>query len=93
MVWVVGSSAVVGMLVEFVSERKICDRNKIYYCVSYWLIWVWVFFIVLGFFIFDLFDVGFDLWMVVWFGVVFIGIGVVGLRGRLFGVELRSYII
>ena len=56
-------------------------------------IWVWVFFIAPGPLTFDLFETGFDSRMAAWLGVVLIGTGVAGLRGKLPGVEPRPYII
>ena len=79
--------------VELASERKIRYRNKIHYRFSHWPIWIFVFFITPGPLIFDLFESGFDSRMAVWLGVVLVGTGVAGLRGRLPGCEPRPYII
>jgi hypothetical protein len=74
-------------------HRKIRDRNKPYYRFLHWPIWIWVFFITPGPLTFDLFAGRFDRRMVLWLGVVLIGTGLAGLRGRLPGVEPRPYII
>ena len=79
--------------VESAADRKIRDRNKLYYRVLHWPIWIWVFFIAPGPLTFDLFARGFDRRMIVWLGIVLIGTGVAGCRGRLPGVEPRPYII
>lgn len=79
--------------VELASERKIRDRNKLYYRVSHWPIWIFVCFIAPGPLTFDLFERGFDARMAVWLGVVLVGTAAAGLRGRLPGVEPKPYII
>jgi len=79
--------------VEYASERKIRERNKIYYRFSHWPIWIWVFFIAPGPLTFDLFAHGFDSRMLAWLCLVLLGTGIAGLRGRLPGVEPRPYII
>jgi hypothetical protein len=79
--------------VEFDTERKIRDRNKLYYRFNHWPIWIFVFFIAPGPLTFDLFERGFDRRMVIWLGLVLLGTGIAGLRGRLPGVEARPYII
>jgi hypothetical protein len=79
--------------VEYASQRKIRERNKLYYRFNHWPIWIFVFFIAPGPLTFDLFERGFDSRMVVWLGAVVIGTGIAGLMGRLPGVEPRPYII
>jgi hypothetical protein len=79
--------------VEFASDRKIRERNKIHYRFAHWPIWIWVFFIAPGPLTFDLFERGFDVRMAAWLGLVLVGTGIAGLRGRLPGVEPRPYII
>jgi hypothetical protein len=79
--------------VEYASQRKIRERNKLHYRVSHWPIWIFVFFIAPGPLTFDLFERGPDTRMAVWLGLVLVGTGIAGLRGRLPGVEARPYII
>ena len=79
--------------VELAIERKIRSRNKVHYRLSHWPIWIWVFFVAPGPLTFDLFVSGFDGRMAAWLGVVLLGTGIAGLRGRLPGVEPRPYII
>jgi hypothetical protein len=79
--------------VEFASERRIRTRNKGYYRLLHWPIWIFVFFIAPGPLTFDLFERGFDRRMVLWLGAVLAGTGYFALRGRLPGVEPAPYII
>jgi hypothetical protein len=79
--------------VEYDTERKIRERNKLYYRFNHWPIWIFVYFIAPGPVTFNLFAQGFDRSMALWLGAVLIGTGVAGLRGALPGVEPRPYII
>ena len=79
--------------VERASERKIRERNKLYYRFNHWPIWIFVFFIAPGPLTFDLFESGFDRRMLLWLGTVLVGTGLAGLRGSLPGVEPKPYII
>jgi hypothetical protein len=79
--------------VEYASQRKIRERNKLHYRFNHWPIWIFVFFIAPGPLTFDLFERGFDSRMAVWLGAVLLGTGIAGLRGRLPGVEPKPYII
>jgi hypothetical protein len=79
--------------VELASQRKIRERNKLYYRLNHWPIWIFVFFIAPGPLTFDLFEHGFDWRMDVWLGVVLIATAIAGIRGRLPGVEPAPYII
>lgn len=79
--------------IEFDSERKLRVRNKTYYRVLHWPIWIFVFFIAPGPLTFDLFAQGFDARMAGWLAVVVVGTGIAGLRARLPGCEPAPYII
>src|ERR671923_1330002 len=79
--------------VEFDNQRRIRSRNKAYYRVLHWPIWIFVFFIAPGPLTFDLFERGFDRRMAIWLGTVLLATGIAGLRGALPGVEPRPYII
>ena len=79
--------------IELDTERKIRHRNKLYYRFNHWPIWIFVFFIAPGPLTFDLFERGFDARLLLWLGVVLVGTGIAGLRGRLPGCEPRPYII
>ena len=79
--------------VEYASERKIRERNKLHYRFNHWPIWIFVFFIAPGPLTFDLFERGLDPRLVTWLAVVLVGTGLAGLLGQLPGCEPRPYII
>jgi hypothetical protein len=79
--------------VELASDRRIRTRNKVSYRLAHWPIWIFVFFIAPGPLTVALFDRGFDGRMALWLGIVLVGTGIAGLRGRLPGVEPAPYII
>jgi hypothetical protein len=79
--------------IELDTERQIRHRNKLYYRFNHWPIWILVFFIAPGPLTFDLFERGFDSRMLLWLGVVLVGTGIAGIRGRLPGCEPAPYII
>ena len=79
--------------IELDTARKIRHRNKTYYRVLHWPIWIFVFFIAPGPLTFDLFERGFDARMLTWLWCVVLGTAVAGLRGRLPGCEPAPYII
>jgi len=79
--------------VEYASDRKIRERNKLHYRFNHWPIWIFVFFIAPGPLTFDLFERGFDHRMFIWLALVLVGTGIAGLLGRLPGVEPKPYII
>ncbi|HEX4346763.1 MAG TPA: hypothetical protein VHZ73_04285 [Vicinamibacterales bacterium] len=79
--------------VEYASERKIRERNKLYYRFNHWPIWIFVFFIAPGPLTFNLFAHGLDSSLIIWLCLVMLGTGVAGLRGSLPGVEPKPYII
>jgi hypothetical protein len=78
---------------EFASERKIRTRNKGYYRVNHWPIWIFVFFLVPGPMVFHLFAEGFRGKMFWWLLAVLVGTAIAGLRGKLPGCEPAPYII
>ena len=79
--------------IERDTDRKIRHRNKLYYRFNHWPIWILVFFIAPGPLTFDLFERGFDSRMLAWLGMVLVGTGIAGVRGRLPGCEPAPYII
>jgi hypothetical protein len=79
--------------VELDSERKIRTRNKLYYRVNHWPIWIFTFFIAPGPLTADFFADGFDARMATWLAVVLIGTAVAGALGKLPGCEPAPYII
>ncbi len=79
--------------IELASERKIRTRNKTYYRVNHWPIWIFVFFLIPGPLTFHLFAEGFGGTMTYWLAAVLIGTGIAGLFGKLPGCEPAPYII
>lgn len=81
------------LYIELDTERRIRHRNKTYYRVLHWPIWIFTFFIAPGPLTFDLFAQGFDARMLAWLLLVIVCSGIAGLRGRLPGCEPAPYII
>jgi hypothetical protein len=79
--------------VEYAGQRKIRTRNKFWYRVAHWPIWIFVFFLAPGPLTFELFAKGPTRRNGWWLGAVLIGTGVTALRGKLPGVEPRPYIL
>lgn len=79
--------------VEYADERKIRVRNKRYYRVAHWPIWIWVFFLAPGPLTFSLFAHGFGLGNSIWLAAVLIGTGIAGIYGQMPGVEPAPYIL
>jgi hypothetical protein len=79
--------------VEYAAERKIRLRNKPYYRLAHWPIWIWVFFLAPGPLTFGLFERGFHWANWAWLVAVLIGTGVAGIFGQLPGVEPAPYIL
>jgi hypothetical protein len=82
-----------GPRLEFASARKIRERNKTYYRVLHWPIWITVFYLAPGPLTFVLFAHGVNKAMAIWLGCVLVGTGIAGILGQLPGVEPRPYII
>ena len=68
-------------------------RNTALYRVLHWPLWIFVFFLVPGPLIFDLFAGRPNRWNLVWLVVVLAGTGVAAWRGRLPGAEPGPYIL
>lgn len=79
--------------VEYADARKMRQRNKGYYRVLHWPIWIWVFFLTPGPLTFSLFAHGFSLANTAWLCAVLLGTGLAALRGQLPGVEPAPYIL
>jgi hypothetical protein len=79
--------------IECAGERKIRQRNKPYYRLAHWPIWIWVYFLAPGPLTFSLFERGFNRWNVIWLCAVLSGTGIAGWREQLPGVETRPYIL
>ena len=83
----------IAVKVEYAEQKKIRERNKGYYRVLHWPIWIWVFFLAPGPLTFDLFEKGFSPGNASWLAAVLVGTGMAGLRGQLPGVEPKPYIL
>ncbi len=68
-------------------------RNKGYYRVLHWPIWIWVFFLTPGPLTFSLFAHGFSWANSLWLGVVLVGTGIAGIFGQMPGCEPAPYIL
>lgn len=79
--------------IEYANERTIRQRNKPYYRLAHWPIWIWVFFLAPGPLTFSLFDRGFHWLNWAWLGAVLVGTGIAGFYAQLPGVEPRPYIL
>lgn len=79
--------------IEYDTERKLRERNKLYYRFAHWPIWITVFYLAPGPMTFNLFAHGIDRTMGLWLLAVLIGTGIAGSFGKLPGVEPRPYII
>jgi hypothetical protein len=79
--------------VEYAHERRIRERNKLYYRVAHWPIWIWVFFLAPGPLTFNLFAQGPSFRNLAWLACVLAGTGLAGFFGKLPGVEPRPYIL
>jgi len=79
--------------IEYAGDRKIRTRNKRYYRVAHWPIWIWVFFLTPGPLTFSLFSRGFHWMNWAWLALVLAGTGIAGLYGQLPGVEPAPYIL
>lgn len=78
---------------EYGAERKMRTRNTVLYRTLHWPIWIFVFFLVPGPLVFDLFAGRANRWNLVWLGAVLLATGVAALRGRLPGAEPGPYIL
>jgi hypothetical protein len=81
------------MRVEYASQRKMRERNKVLYRLAHWPIWIWVFFIAPGPLTFELFAHGGSGRNLRWLSIVVAITGLAGLFGQLPGVEPRPYIL
>jgi hypothetical protein len=80
-------------LPRFARPPKFRARNKTYYRVLHWPIWVAVFFLAPGPLIFHVFAHGFSTKAAAWLGFVVFATGLAGVAGQLPGVEPKPYII
>lgn len=78
---------------KFARPPKFRARNKTYYRVLHWPIWIAVFFLAPGPLVFRLFAHGFSHQMAWWLGAIIAATGIAGIAGQLPGVEPKPYII
>jgi len=83
----------IALKVEYAHQRKIRERNKVYYRINHLPIWIFVFFLAPGPLTFDLFANGGNSKHWLWLGVVLLGTAIAGYFGQLPGVEPRPYIL
>jgi hypothetical protein len=81
------------MRIEYASQRKLREKNKAWYRVAHWPIWIWVFFLAPGPLTFDLFAHGGSIRNWRWLFFVMISTALAGFFGQLPGVEPRPYIL
>jgi hypothetical protein len=81
------------MRVELASDRKLRTRNKIHYRISHWPIWIAVFFLAPGPWIFHLFAYGLSGRQATYLWIVMLATAIAGFFGKLPGVEPAPYII
>jgi len=78
---------------EIFDERKMRTRNKPWYRVVHWPIWIWVFFLAPGPLTFDLFARGGSVGNLTWLGFVVVVTGTAAIYGQLPGAEPAPYIL
>jgi hypothetical protein len=82
------------VIVEYAETKKMRQRNKGYYRVLHWPLWIWVFFLAPGPLVFDLFAKGRPSnSTLLWLGLVLIGTAIAGFWRQLPGTEPVPYIL
>src|SRR5271168_829866 len=79
--------------VEYADVRRMRTRNKPWYRVAHWPIWIWVFFLAPGPLTFDLFARGGSVNNMIWLGTVLVLTGIAAFYGQLPGSEPAPYIL
>jgi hypothetical protein len=82
-----------GNRVEYAVTRTIRERNSFTYRISHWPVWAWVYFLVPGPLIADLFHHGPDRWVGLWLLFVVAATGIAARFGKLPGTETRAYVL
>jgi hypothetical protein len=82
-----------GNRVEFAVTRKVRERNTIVYRIMHWPVWAWVYFLLPGPLVADMFHRGFDARVGVWTACVLVGTGLAAFFGKLPGTETRPYVM
>jgi hypothetical protein len=79
--------------VEYAVTRKVRERNTAVYRVSHWPVWAWVYFLVPGPLIANLFHHGPDRTIGLWLGFVIVATGIASYFGKLPGTETKPYVM
>jgi fumarate reductase subunit D len=79
--------------VEYADVRKMRLRNKRWYRVAHWPIWIWVFFLAPGPLTFELFARGGSVNNMIWLETVIVLTGIAAFYGQLPGSEPAPYIL
>ncbi len=79
--------------VDYACERKMRERNKSYYRLLHWPLWIGTFFVIPAPLVFNVFAHGFGRISTYWLLIVIVCTGVAGLYGKLPGMEHRPYIL
>jgi len=82
-----------GSRVEYAVTRKVRERNTFVYRISHWPVWIWVYFLLPGPLIANLFHRGFDRRIGIWLACVVAATGVAAYFGKLPGTETRPYVM
>jgi len=87
------ASAPYGNRVEYAVTRKVRERNTTTYRISHWPVWAWVYFLVPGPLIAQLFHHGPDRRIGLWLAFVVAATGIATYLGKLPGTETRPYVM
>ncbi len=79
--------------IEYAADRKLRTHNTALYRALHWPLWIFVFFLVPGPLIFDLFASRPNRWNLLWLLIVLAGTGMAALRGQIPGTEPVPYIL
>jgi hypothetical protein len=88
-----GSAAPYGDRVEYAVTRKVRERNSPLYRVSHWPVWAWVYFLLPGPLIANLFHHGPNRTIGLWLGFVVVATGIASYFGKLPGTETKPYVM
>ncbi len=78
---------------EYAAQRKLRERNKFWYRVAHWPLWIFVFFLAPGPLTFQLFATGPSQGNMTWLAIVMVLTGIAGRFGQLPGCEAKPYIL
>jgi hypothetical protein len=82
-----------GNRVEYAVTRKVRERNTFVYRILHWPVWLWVYFLLPGPLVADLFHRGFDRRILIWIACVSFGTAIAAMSGLLPGTEQRPYVM